>query len=76
MKRFGGKWTPTLIILDEDGTEHHRLIGFLPPENFIAQIILGKGKVEFDLDQFERAIQTFQEALVRYPKTEAAPEAQ
>lgn len=76
MKRFGAKWTPTLIILDEDGTEHHRFIGFLPPENFIAQIILGKGKVEFNLDQFEKAIQTFQEALVRYPKTEAAPEAQ
>ena len=48
----------------------------LPPEDFIAQIILGKGKVEFDLDRFEQAIQCFQEVLVRYPKTDAAPEAQ
>lgn len=76
VKRFGVKWTPTVLILDEDGSEHHRFIGFLPPENFIAQIILGKGKVEFNLDHFEEAIQTFQESLVRYPKTEAAPEAQ
>lgn len=64
------------MILDEDGSEHYRFIGFLPPENFIAQIILGRGKVEFNLDHFEEAIQTFQEVLVRYPKTETAPEAQ
>jgi tetratricopeptide (TPR) repeat protein len=70
------KWTPTLIILDLDGNEHHRFVGFLPPEDFIAQIILGKGKVEFDLDRFEQAMQCFQEMLVRYPKADAAPEAQ
>jgi len=76
VKRFGIKWTPTVVILDVDGDEHHRFIGFLPLEDFTAQIILGKGKVEFNLDYFERAIQCFQEILVRYPKTDAAPEAQ
>ena len=76
VKRYGVKWTPTIIILDADGDEHHRFVGFLPPEDFIAQIILGKGKVEFDLDHFEQAIQCFQEILVRYPKADAAPEAQ
>jgi tetratricopeptide (TPR) repeat protein len=76
VKRYGVKWTPTIIILDADGDEHHRFIGFLPPEDFIAQIILGKGKVEFNLDHFEQAIQCFQEILVRYPKADAAPEAQ
>jgi tetratricopeptide (TPR) repeat protein len=76
VNRFGIKWTPTVVILDADGDEHHRFIGFLPPEDFIAQIILGKGKVEFNLDNFERVIQCFQEILVRYPKTDAAPEAQ
>jgi len=76
VKRFGIKWTPTIVILDADGDEHHRFIGFLPPEDFIAQIILGKGKAEFNLDYLEKAIQCFQEILVRYPKTDAAPEAQ
>ncbi len=76
VKRFGVKWTPTIIIFDADGSEHYRFIGFLPPEDFIAQLILGKGKVEFDLDHFERAIQCFQEILVRYPRVDAAPEAQ
>ena len=76
VKRYAVKWTPTIIILDSDGDEHHRFVGYLPPEDFIAQIVLGKGKVEFDLDRFEQAMQCFQEILVRYPKTDAAPEAQ
>ena len=76
VKRYAVKWTPTIIILDSDGDEHHRFVGYLPPEDFIAQIILGKGKVEFNLDRFEQAIQCFQEILVRYPKADAAPEAQ
>ncbi len=76
VKRYSIKWTPTIIILDADGDEHHRFIGFLPPEDFIAQIILGKGKAEFDLDDFDQAIQCFQEVLNRYPKTDGAAEAQ
>jgi tetratricopeptide (TPR) repeat protein len=76
VKRYEIKWTPTIVILDSDGDEHHRSIGFLSPEDFVGQIILGKGKVEFDSDNFEQAIQCFQEILVRYPKTDAAPKAQ
>ena len=76
MKRYAVKWTPTIIILDSDGEEHHRFVGFLPPEDFIAQIVLAKGKVAFDHDNFEQALQCFQEVLVRYPKADAAPEAQ
>jgi len=64
------------VILDQDGEEHHRFVGYLPPEDFIPQIVLGKGKTEFELDRFEQAIQCFQEILVLFPKTEAAPEAQ
>jgi outer membrane protein assembly factor BamD (BamD/ComL family) len=74
--RFGIKWTPTILILDSDGDEHHRFIGYLPPEDFVGQIILARGKVAFNSDNFEEAIQRFQEVLVRYPKTDAAPEAQ
>ena len=76
VKRYGIKWTPTIVILDSDGDEHHRFIGFLSPEDFIGQIILGRGKAEFNLDNFEQAIQCFQEILVGYPKTDAAQEAQ
>ncbi len=76
MKRYAVKWTPTIIILDWDGEEHHRFVGFLPPVDFMAQITLGKGKAEFDLDHFEQAMQCFQEILVRFPGADAAPEGQ
>ena len=76
VNRFGVKWTPTLIVLDPDEREHHRFTGYLPPEDFIAQIMLGKGKAEFNLDRFEQAIQCFQEILSKHPKADAAPEAQ
>ena len=76
VKRYAVKWTPTIIILDSDGEEHHRFVGYLPPEDFIAQILFGKGKAEFDLDHFEQAMQCFQEILVRFPRADAAPQAQ
>jgi len=76
VNRFSVKWTPTIILLDSDGGEHHRFIGFHSPEDFIGQIMLGRAKAEFDQDHFEQAIQCFQEVLVRYPKADAAPEAQ
>ena len=76
VNRFSVKWTPTIILLDSDGGEHYRFIGFFSPEDFIGQITLGRGKAEFNQDNFEQAIQRFQEVLVRYPKTDAAPEAQ
>jgi tetratricopeptide (TPR) repeat protein len=76
VKRYGIKWTPTIVILDSDGDEHYRFIGFLSPQDFIGQTILGRGKAQFNLDNFEQAIQCFQEILVQYPKTDAAPEAQ
>lgn len=76
VNRFSVKWTPTLIILDPDEHEHHRFTGYLPPEDFIAEIMLGTGKAEFDLDHFDQAIQCFQEIPSRYPKADAAPEAE
>lgn len=76
VKRFGVKWTPAIVILDADGDEHYRFIGFLKPEDFAGQIMLGRGKAEFNLDHLEQAVQCLQEILVRYPKTDAAPEAQ
>ncbi|MBM4348455.1 MAG: hypothetical protein FJ106_00965 [Deltaproteobacteria bacterium] len=76
VKRYAVKWTPTIIILDPEGSEHHRFVGYLPPDDFIAQIMLGKGKVEFDQDYFEPSMQCFQKILDRFPNTDASPEAQ
>ncbi len=72
---FGVRWTPTLVTLDRDGTEHHRTVGFLPPEELVASLLLGSAKCHFDAGRFADALAELDEVLTRHPKTDAAPEA-
>lgn len=74
-EEFKVKWTPTIVILDYHGKEHHRTVGFFPPEEFIPNLLLGMGKIDFDSDQFGDAIQLLDKLLANYPKSGAAPEA-
>jgi hypothetical protein len=72
---YNVKWTPTIIILDEDGKEHHRIVGFLPPDEFIPGLLLGMAKVNFDRDNFDDALSDLSKVFNGYPKSSAAPEA-
>src|SRR5512147_1261662 len=72
---FNVQWTPTLVTLHRNGKEHHRTVGFLPPEELIPSLILGMGKCDFELDRFDSAIAHFDSLLAGYPKSAAAPEA-
>lgn len=71
---FKVKWTPTIVVLDYYGKEHHRTVGFFPPEEFIPSMLLGMGKIDFDADQFNDAIIHFDTLLKEYPQSAAAPE--
>jgi tetratricopeptide (TPR) repeat protein len=73
-KQFNVKWTPTLVTLDADGEEHHRTVGFLAPEEFVASQLLGAGKMCFDLERFDEAIANFNMLLDTFPKSEYAAE--
>jgi thioredoxin-related protein len=75
MEKFEIKWTPTLIVHDPEGKEHHRMVGYLPPDDLIAQLILAKGKIYFNKDRFPEAIAQFQVVVDQYPDAGAAPEA-
>jgi tetratricopeptide (TPR) repeat protein len=72
---FNVKWTPTLIILDHDGGEHHRTTGFLAPEELLPMILLGIGKTHFEQEEFTEAITSLDTLLKDYPKSDSAPEA-
>jgi thioredoxin-related protein len=74
--RYNQKWTPTLLVLNEEGVEHHRVIGYLPPEEFRAELNLGLAKAYFDRDALENAIVHFRETVIHFPETWTAPEAQ
>ncbi len=72
---FNVKWTPTLVTADWTGKEHHRTVGFLPPEELIPSVMLGIAKIHFDLDLFDGAIPILDRILAEYPRSSAAPEA-
>lgn len=72
--RFNVQWTPTQLVLDPDGTERHRIEGFLPLEDFLAQLELGLAKRLFQHRQYGDAEKRFRSILERY-EAGAAPEA-
>ncbi len=74
-KRFGAQWTPTLLVMSPEGVECHRIEGFLPVDDLLAQLTLGLGKVAFKLEDYAEAERRFRSLYRDFPKTEAAPEA-
>lgn len=40
-ERFGAQWTPTILLMDSEASERHRVEGFLPKEDFLAQLRIG-----------------------------------
>jgi tetratricopeptide (TPR) repeat protein len=75
VEKFAVSWTPTILVLDADGKEHYRTVGFLAPEEFIATFQVGKGRYYLDLDQYPEARAMFEEAVQGAPSSKAAPEA-
>ena len=75
-KRFNALWTPAQLLLESDGTERHRIEGFLPTEDFLAELSLGLGKAAFARQEWEAAERRFTDVVERYPDAGAGPEAQ
>ena len=69
------KWTPALLLLDQEGKEHFRSIGFLNSEELISSILLGIGNGHFNKDEFQDALCCYERLLTEYPESESAPEA-
>ncbi len=74
-RQFNVVWTPTLVILDQDGKEHHRTTGFLPPAELIPSLLLGIGKLHFEQERFENAISLFDKLVAQYAGSHSAAEA-
>jgi hypothetical protein len=75
MKQFIVSWTPTLLVLDASGREHHRMVGFVPSDDFTAHLKLGKAKVLFDRFRFADALKEFSALIEQHPKAGVVPEA-
>lgn len=76
MGRFGANWTPTVMILDSAGNERHRIEGYLPADEFLAQLHLGLGQEAFKNGRYPDAERHFREVVDTLGSTDVAPEAQ
>jgi hypothetical protein len=75
MQKYNVSWTPTILVLDADGKEHYRSVGFLAPGEFIAAMQVGKGRYYLDTEQFPEARAMFEEVISQSPEANAVPEA-
>jgi tetratricopeptide (TPR) repeat protein len=71
----GVKWTPALILLDHNGKEHHRTIGFLSAEELVPSILLGIGNMHFNNNQFQEALGCYEKIIQQFPLSDSTPEA-
>lgn len=75
LRRFNVFWTPQALILDEHGREFFRVIGYLPPEVFLAYLSAGLAHMAFALHQYREAAAGFDAVVRDFPHTCKAPEA-
>lgn len=73
--RFDALWTPTVLLMDPNGVERHRIEGYLPVEEFRAQLELGLARIAFMSKDWVEAERRYATVLDRYPNTKTAPEA-
>ena len=72
---YSAPWTPTVLALDAEGVERHRVEGFLPPDDFLSQLMLGRAKIAFSNEKWDEAEKRFREIVDTFPNADAAPEA-
>jgi len=73
--KYNAQWTPTILILDGDGSERHRIEGFLPAGNFLAQLELGAAHAAFARHDFADAERRFRAIVDGHANDEVAAEA-
>lgn len=68
-------WTPSMLILDRDGKEYHRVVGFLSAEEIVPAILLGMAKAYFEQNKFDKALECLKTVTADHGKSDSAPEA-
>ena len=75
-ERLNAQWTPTILLIDPEGQERERIEGFLPADDFLAQLKLGLAKIAFGRGRFTDAEKHFRDVVDQHSKSDAAAEAQ
>ena len=64
-----------MLILDSNGEERYRIEGYLPVEEFRAELEMALARVAFMSKNFADAERRYTEVLDRYSNSKVAPEA-
>ena len=63
------------MIFDESGKERFRIEGYLPRDEFAAQLLMGLARVAFMNKKWADADELYSEVVAEYPHTGIAPAA-
>jgi TolA-binding protein len=74
-EQYAAKWTPTVLVLNANGEERHRIEGYLPTEEFLPQLALGLAHADFTDGEFGEAERRFRQIVDEFAASAAAPEA-
>lgn len=75
LRRYNVVWTPTTIFADRKGNERYRVVGYLPPEVFIAYLAMGNAETAFGSHNYPEAAVLFDTVASDHPESCLAPEA-
>jgi hypothetical protein len=75
VERFHHAWTPDFRVVDGEGNDLYRWNGFLPPAEFVPQLLMAGGYARLALWEPDRAVEMLQAVLRRFPTSGVAPEA-
>lgn len=73
---FQQAWTPDLRILSSQGVELYHWNGYLPPFEFLPQLLVAQAQARLRLQDPGSAAAVYRNVLERFPTSAVAPEAQ
>lgn len=73
--QFRIQYTPTLVVLDGDRSELHRLVGFHPPDQLVPELMAVTARAHYQNRRFRKALVLSKKILADYPRSAWAAEA-
>lgn len=76
VEHFRQIWTPDIRILGSDGFDYYQWNGYLPPFEYLPQLLVGDARALLRRHDESGAAEIYHEVLRRFPTSAVAPEAQ
>ncbi len=74
-RHYGVRWLPAFLVLDAEGVCHHKVIGYLSPDDLRAELLFGAGLFHIAAKQYDAACQSFESIERQLPQAAQLPEA-